>query len=240
MKILILSPHSDDAVFSCFDHIRSWIRSGHDVTVCTIFSKFTPSNPIQDIRAYMKESGFTDPRLFEKARQDEDRNALRYLGAQLITLDLVDGAFYKKKGKSIYPTFKKLFSGRIVADDDRIVLLKNYLKKVRRSYDLIVSPIGIGSQADHVITWQCAQNTIAYKKLGYYYDVPYYFFGRNWARRFLTALVKRKLSIRWITQDKIKCMYYYHSQIRLIIRNNRTIFFREDLLFFPELVIAPW
>ena len=240
MKILVLSPHADDAVFSCFDHIKGLIRSGHYVSVCTIFSKFTPSSLGDDVRGYMANSGFTDTHLFEKARQQEDKKALQYLGVKFMTPRLIDGAFQVYRGKSVYPTFGELFSGRIAKNDIRVLVLADYLRKVSISFDRVISPIGIGSQADHVITEYCAKKYIEWGKLSYYYDVPYYFFLRNWKRKYIHALLRMRISLRWITQEKIHCMKYYRSQIGLIIRNNRRLFFRESRVFFPEIVVSPW
>lgn len=240
MKILVLSPHADDAIFSCFDHIKDWIHAGHTVHVCTIFSKFTPSVLGSDVRGYMANSGYTDARKFEKARQNEDRNALRYLGVKYITPGFIDGAFQSYNGKGVYPTFGKLFSGCIAKNDRRVHALAQYIQTVSTQYDRVISPIGIGSQADHVITNACAERHIERSKVSYYYDIPYYFFTRNWKRKYISALLRMRISLRWITQDKIRCMNLYGSQIGLIIRNNRRLFFREGRMVFPEIVVSLW
>lgn len=240
MKILVLSPHADDAVFSCFDHIRGWLRVGHTVDVCTIFSKFTPSVLESDVRGYMANSGYTDARLFEKARQTEDKNALEYLGVKYITPGFIDGAFQAYNGKAVYPTFGKLFSGRIAKTDRRVQALATYIHAIRSKYDRIVSPIGIGSQADHVITSMCAEKYIERSKVSYYYDTPYYFFTRNWKRKYINALWRMRVTVRWITHEKIHGMNLYGSQIGLIVRNNRRVFFRQGRMVFPEIVVSPW
>ena len=240
MKILVLSPHADDAVFSCFDHIRDWRKSGHTVDVCTVFSKFTPSKLSDDVRGYMANSGYTSVQLFEKARQHEDRRALNYLGVHFLTPRFIDGAFYEHGGKNVYPSFGELFSGRIAENDARVLSLAEYLDKICPRYDTVVSPIGIGSQADHVITALCAKNYVKKNALWYYYDVPYYFFPHNWKRKYIHTLFKMRMSLKWITKDKIRCMNMYESQTNLIIRNNRRFFFREKRTVFPEIIVSPW
>ncbi len=240
MKILVLSPHADDAVFSCFDHIKSWLKSGHTVDVCTIFSKFTPSKLSDDVRGYMANSGFISAKLFENARQQEDKRALKFLGVKFLTPHFVDGAFQEYKGMNIYPSFGELFSGRIAENDTRVLSVAEYLDTIGPRYDRVISPIGIGSQADHVITALCAEKYINKDKLCYYYDVPYYFFSRNWKRRYVHALIKMRTSLKWITKDKVRGMGMYRSQTPLILRNNRRLFFRDGFIFFPEIVISPW
>lgn len=240
MKILVLSPHSDDAVFSCFDHMNGWLRSGHAVHVCTIFSKFTPTILGDDVYRYVMNSGFADVRQFEKARQQEDKMALRYLGAKYITPGLIDGAFKLQNRRGVYPSFNEVFSGRIAKNDNRVQELAHYLKKISVSYDRVISPVGIGFQVDHVITAQVARKVIAPDKLSYFYDVPYYFFLRNWKRRYIYPLMQNRVSLRWITPEKIQCMKLYRSQLGLIIHNNQRVFFREGRLLFPEIVVSPW
>lgn len=240
MKILVLSPHSDDAVLSCFDHMRCWIRAGHTVHVCTVFSKFTPSKLSSDAREYMGNSGFDNAGSFATARQAEDRKALAFLGAEYSTPGLVDGAFVLHKGKLVYPTFRKLFSGRISQHDDRVLKLVEYLKKIRTKYDRVISPIGLGSHTDHVIVFQCAQNIFDRDVVSFYYDVPYYFFLYNWAKRYRHTLLRMKISLRWTTGDKIRGLKFYRSQLGLIIRNSRRPFFNEGRMLFPEIVASPW
>ena len=47
-KILIISPHLDDAVLSCGDLINKYVKEGHQVDVLTIFSGSVDENSLSD------------------------------------------------------------------------------------------------------------------------------------------------------------------------------------------------
>src|ERR1700690_3085189 len=74
-KVLFVSPHLDDAVFSCAARILREVDGGTDVTVATVFSHARPRSPMR--REYV-------------ARQEEDRIALGLLGAKPLWLGLLD------------------------------------------------------------------------------------------------------------------------------------------------------
>lgn len=47
-KILIISPHLDDAVLSCGDLINKYVKEGYQVDVLTIFSGSVDENSLSD------------------------------------------------------------------------------------------------------------------------------------------------------------------------------------------------
>lgn len=238
MKILVLSPHADDAVFSCHDHMRHWVNQGHTVTVCTIFSKFNPTTLNPDAERYMKHSGFTSTTAFEEARKKEDRAALGTLGIHLLCADFVDGAFRLYGGRLNYPSFGKLFSGLLSAQDDELTRqVISYMHTLGMRFDRVLAPIGMGSHADHLLTALCAKQAVPKNKLHFYYDAPYFFDLQYWKKRYVFPLLTFRISVRWTTHAKISAMYRYRSQIHLILRANRTFFFREGFIYFPEIVV---
>ena len=74
-RLLVISPHLDDAVFSC----RSLLRFARDVHVFTIFAGDAPVGA--PTTSWDLQCGFSDGTNVMKARRDEDARALAMLGA---------------------------------------------------------------------------------------------------------------------------------------------------------------
>ncbi len=238
MNILILSPHADDAAFSCADHIIRWRKQSHEITVCTVFSKSVSGKISKDVQGFLNRSGYPDVRAFQQARIKEDRNALSYLDAHYLSPGLTDGAFRSKFNRLFYPTFDALFSGRLTPmDRETCGQLTRFLKRIQKQFDLILAPVGIGNHADHLITNQCAIDGIPSNKLDFYMDAPYYFETQNWTFRYCRAVVISGKSIAWTSRNKIAVLNYYASQTPLIIRNHRHVFFNEQTMFYPEIIL---
>lgn len=240
MNILVLSPHADDAVFSCADHINYWIKRAHRVSVCTVFTKFSSGKVSLDAKKYVLNSGYSDILLFEKARNEEDIQALNYLGVKYLTPNLFDGAFRIFNDQLVYKSFNKLFSG-ITPTVDGITIdrLCHFLEVIHDDYDLVVAPLGIGNHADHLITSLCSKICVPHDRLAYYLDVPYYFDFYQWNASYLKSCIVHKPSFKWTTSFKRRCVAFYISQKSLIIRNNKKVYFNEHLMYFPEVVLSP-
>ncbi len=240
MKILILSPHADDAAFSCGDHIIQWRKQGITVVVCTVFSRFKTSIISKDVKSYLNNSGFSDVLTFEKARSREDARSLKYFKTSFISPNLIDGAFRTYKKALIYQNFDELFSGKISESDEITVKKLNYfIRSKEKKFDLIIAPIGIGNHADHLITSLSARNCVNKEKIGFYIDTPYFLNYKNWNFDYLKHLFKYKLSIKWTSNEKLIGLNYYASQIALIVKNNRSFFFNEMQIYFPETILVP-
>src|SRR5437016_764770 len=81
----ILSPHLDDAVWSCF----SLLARADDVLVATVFAGIPDG-----ARGWWDEQcGITDSAAHVRARRAEDSAVLRSLGRRAIHLDLLDGQY---------------------------------------------------------------------------------------------------------------------------------------------------
>ncbi len=240
MNILVLSPHADDAILSCGDHIMKWIKKSTDITVCTIFTNFKTPVISKDAKLFLNHSGFTNINLFKKARDAEDKNALRYMGVNYTSPHLTDGAFRVIKNKLVYESFDKLLSGKISRlDKVTIKKLSYFLQVTKTNYDLIIAPLGIGNHADHLITSFCAKQSISFNKLGFYIDVPYYFDLHSWSIRHIKTFLRYRKSFRWTTKLKLKVLDFYSSQERLLISASRNILFNERLIFYPEIILLP-
>ncbi|MGO4763185.1 PIG-L deacetylase family protein [Cupriavidus sp. 2KB_3] len=86
-SIIVISPHLDDAVFSC----GNLIAASHAAMVVTVFAGEpapAPGVPEWDLAA-----GFSSGAQAVRARRQEDGRALRRLGAEPVWLDFLDGQY---------------------------------------------------------------------------------------------------------------------------------------------------
>jgi LmbE family N-acetylglucosaminyl deacetylase len=239
-RLLILSPHPDDVAFSCADHVKKWQTRNVDVTVCTVFTKFKTPKLSRDAKKYLTDSQCPNPLFFEKIRKKEDKDALSFLKTSSIDANLTDGLFRTYHHQAIYNSFGKLFSGKI-NKHDRFTFnkLSSYLKRAEKKYDFIIAPIGIGNHIDHLLTNICAKQVISPNKLLFYYDVPYYFNLKLWEIYHLKQFLLSKKTMIFTSQEKIKCLSLYPSQLPLIIHNHQNFFFNQKLQYYPEIIIYP-
>jgi LmbE family N-acetylglucosaminyl deacetylase len=89
---LFLSPHLDDAVFSCAAQILAEVARGRRVVVATLFSAGC-------VRTY-------------RLRRSEDREAMEMLGAEPLWLDLPDAPFRNR----FYRSFRTIIFGTAKSD----------------------------------------------------------------------------------------------------------------------------
>jgi LmbE family N-acetylglucosaminyl deacetylase len=82
---VILSPHLDDAVWSCF----SLLAREDDVLVATVFAGIPDGEP----GWWDAQCGIADSAAHVRARRAEDAAVLRSLGRSAVHLDLLDGQY---------------------------------------------------------------------------------------------------------------------------------------------------
>lgn len=238
-SILILSPHPDDAALSCADHISHWKKKSYDITVCTVFTKYSSKSLSDDAKKFMNRSGFDNQNRFEVARNSEDRGALLYLAVKNIRLKYIDAAFRSYRKVPIYKNFNKLFKGNISSQDKKIINeLKNYYYLISKKYDYIVLPIGIGNHIDHRILRDCANVAIPQKKLLYYFDSPYDLRISNWSWKYLIDFWSSYKSILFTSQLKRTIIHSYISQRYFFFQGYKSILLNNYIMMFPEIIIS--
>jgi len=155
MKILILSPHMDDAFLSLGGFV-SRLSMLHDFEILNIFSydpwvldDFKTTNKLENINIRKKE---------------EMLNA-SIAGIKTNFLDLPAG--WKERGYSKWQT-------NVDRKIDKKILIEvfNYLEKLVAFFDLIFSPLGIGGHVDHKLIRGIACK-LTLSKIFYYEDLPY-------------------------------------------------------------------
>jgi LmbE family N-acetylglucosaminyl deacetylase len=153
-RLLVLSPHLDDAALSIGGAIARATRNGADVIIATIFTADAPPSTftspiIRKLNAAWKlgPSPIT-------SRRTEDAAAVQVLGARYIHGGLPD-AIYRtdRNGDSLYPTRRAVFSAPSPEDDIAIGLRKLLTEWIEQKQpDLVLCPLAVGRHADHVVT----------------------------------------------------------------------------------------
>lgn len=169
---IFLSPHLDDAVYSCGGIIRELVNRGIAVEVWSIFTADPPDGNLslfaQSLHARWMETA--NPYWI---RREEDKHALALLGAACQHLYYPD-CIYRRDPLSREPIIKKdedLFSDAYVVEKELLAnLVKDLKSRLPKNAD-IISPLGMGGHIDHRVTRMAAEQLG--KPLWFYADYPY-------------------------------------------------------------------
>lgn len=218
---LFLSPHFDDAIFSCGGTIAQLQRDGQAVTIITVMGGGLPvplpDTPlIQELHARWKAGD--DPIM---RRQAEDQAAVAHLGATLLSLPIPDCIYRTAEGQALYPDALSLW-GDIHPQDKLEQWLgeAESLHEVLMSAQFIYAPLGVGNHVDHQIVQRWGLHLVTvypHLTLQFYTDFPY----MKDSSKISAALLRVETTMqpRWIylshedIQRKVEAMACYASQI---------------------------
>jgi LmbE family N-acetylglucosaminyl deacetylase len=211
---IFLSPHLDDAVFSCGGVIEELIVSGIHVEVWTIFTADPPVGILspfaQSLHTRWKETA--NPSWI---RREEDKHAIDLLGGQYRHLFYPD-CIYRRDPETNEPIIKK--DGDLFAPDYKVEkdLLHNLVKDLKSHLVAdaeIVVPLGMGGHIDHRITRMAAD--LLGRPLWFYADYPYAAKDPSKVASFLPehAEAEEQLISESSIEAWIKAITQYPSQI---------------------------
>jgi LmbE family N-acetylglucosaminyl deacetylase len=177
MRWIYLSPHLDDAVFSCGGLIWEQTRRGDRVEVWTLFAgspRLTAFSPFADSLHARWRTGLHAPTL----RQEEDRQACAILGAQPRYFDYLDCIYrtIPDTGGWVINRLDDLFAPIHPAETH---LLDGWIELAVRSIPdqaALVSPRSLGGHRDHRLTTHAAVHLASIRTDLHHYsyaDVPY-------------------------------------------------------------------
>lgn len=142
---LAVSPHLDDAVFSCGGTLARLAAEGWRVVLATLFTRSVP-DPQGFALACQLDKGLPATVDYMALRRAEDREAARLLGiTEVLWLDLPEAPH---RG---YGSAPDLFAGAKVGDDvwrDAAACLAELLGQVEP--DLVLCCQGLGNHVDHL------------------------------------------------------------------------------------------
>ncbi len=165
---LVLSPHLDDAAFSCGGTLAALADAGWRVQLVTIFTASVP-NPQGFALACQLDKGLGSEIDYMALRRAEDAEAARALG--IVAPLWLPFAEAPHRG---YESAKALF-GDVRSDDaierDVANAIRDLIDEVKP--DLIFAPQAVGGHADHVQTMRALRRAAPAVPVLYWRDYPY-------------------------------------------------------------------
>ncbi|RYJ03931.1 MAG: PIG-L family deacetylase [Acetobacteraceae bacterium] len=143
-RALAVSPHLDDAAFSCGGTLARLARSGWEVTVATVFTRSVPA-PTGFALACQLDKGLPADVDYMALRRAEDAAACAALGARPVWLDFAEAPH---RG---YADAAALFAAPRAEDDVLASLCARFGDLMEGAPDLILAPQAIGGHVDHVL-----------------------------------------------------------------------------------------
>jgi len=223
-RVVILSPHLDDAALSCGALLHA-LRDRLSTLVVSISSATSRRLGSDGSRKLERRQGHVSAR----TRRGEDIAAMHSVNADFVHLSFADGIYRRSPltGKLIYRQARERWIAPRI--DDMAHIEELYLVLRRLCLDLgrilLLSPMGIGHHVDHQIAAQVAVRlaaTAAGAKLLFYEDFPYVAdprVGRGDLDDPLQALSRlqlepvRRLALPVDVDAKMALLRHYASQV---------------------------
>jgi len=168
-RVLILSPHPDDAVLSCGGRIAQTVEAGGAVMVATCFT-----SPGEGVAEELQG-------LYEGRRAD-DAAVMGWLGVEFRHWGFVDAPFRN----AAYYNFNTILFHHDFPPEER-TLVQSLGKRVLALVeewrpDEVLFPLGVGGHIDHHLVWESSKALWgaaagsagdAIRAIGYYEELPY-------------------------------------------------------------------
>lgn len=172
MKWIYLSPHLDDAVYSCGGLIDDQTQSGEQVEIWSIMAGDPPAGELSSFARALHQRWGVKGNPVEIRRQ-EDRQACRLLGATPRHFPYPDCIYRRSAGKDspLYAGEKDLFGGIHPQDQSLRGELSHQLGELLEDGARVVAPLGIGQHVDHLLVRSAVRDLK--REIFYYADAPY-------------------------------------------------------------------
>lgn len=171
---IYISPHLDDAVFSCGGRIWQQKQSGATVLVVTVFGGVPASDVPLSPFAQSLHQRWGNPTNAARQRQEEDRAALAVLGAEPIHWPYLD-CIYRRlpNGDFAYANEEALWGEIHPSESDLLQELVARLTQLLcvNPEGLLYGPLGVGHHVDHLLVRRAL--TLSGLTVRWYEDFPY-------------------------------------------------------------------
>ena len=220
---IYLSPHLDDAVFSCGGVIYQQTSSGEEVLVVTIFAGDPVEGQLSPYAQSLHERwGIGEPSV--ESRREEDMRACARLGAQYLHMSFPECIYrFGLDGKPYYESDEAIFGELHPAEGELQDHIASKLSEWYSGEPSVYVPIGYGGHVDHkLVRGAVSRSNI---QAHYYKDFPYAIRGEDalldWAlpsgEEHRTQLSDREFQI-WA-----KAIMEYTSQLSTFWEDIQTI-----------------
>lgn len=170
---IFLSPHLDDAVFSCGGLISFLSGNGIAVEIWTIFSDQAedPDTFTEFVRSLHDRWKSGDHPYV--VRKKEDAAGSKMVGARQVHFGFLDCVYrtLPDGGTPVITTNAELLEGIKPEETYLVKDISARLQKRLTESSVWVCPLGLGNHMDHLITRQAAENVR--QMMLYYADLPY-------------------------------------------------------------------
>lgn len=207
---LFVSPHLDDAVFSCGGTMAKMAAEGWRTILCTVFTK-SVTNP-QGFALQCQLDKNLGPEVdYMKLRRVEDAAAARILNvSKTVHLNFPEAPH---RGYDFAP---ELFAGVKSGDE----VWKNIAEQLAlldeiHEPEIVFAPQGLGNHCDHLQTIDAVLESCKQEKIYWYYDTPYVIRQPEAQkyRRLSQLLEQKSQNISSFLKIKIEACAAYSSQI---------------------------
>ncbi|WP_180128309.1 PIG-L deacetylase family protein [Rhodoferax sp. BLA1] len=156
-RAIFVSPHLDDAVFSCGGEIARLSSQG-PVLVINIFTRYLSDVKIRGV-------------VLNESRYEEEADAAKLLGFESRNLGELDVTFRRNP----YQKLGNIFRPPVEEDLQWLPELRQKLFGILSELDFqqIYVPLGVGWHVDHILTHHVFDTWAETGKLLYYEDTPY-------------------------------------------------------------------
>jgi len=175
LKVLILSPHRDDAAFSLSIAIANWLTARHTVTVLNVFTR-SRNAPYSDA-GFVHENDELSYVSAMRLREDEHffrritQNLPKGIKGNLHMMDLN----LKDAPIRLRCSFEELSDTPVNPTDPAIEKIRKTLTKLSDdgTMETLVLPAALGNQVDHLTVREAAMHLTTVLSSAFYEDLPY-------------------------------------------------------------------
>jgi LmbE family N-acetylglucosaminyl deacetylase len=170
---IYLSPHLDDAAFSCGGQIFMQTSAGQSILVVTVTAGDLPAESTSELAQIIHDRWQLAEDIVAR-RRAEDALACRLLGADYIHWDFSD-CIYRgdpETGEPLYATGDALF-GEVHPADESFLDQLVYRMSDLPPHNRLFLPLAAGHHVDHQLTRAAGERCFGTKRVLYYEDYPY-------------------------------------------------------------------
>ncbi|MCB2179729.1 PIG-L family deacetylase [bacterium] len=173
MRWIYLSPHLDDAAYSCGGLIWQQAQAGEQVEIWTICAGAPPPGNLSDYAQELHARWEVTAEEVLAVRKQEDRDARSVLGVSGRYFDIPDTIYRKhyKTGEPMYTSDEDIFGGVDLGDEPTLQRVMLDLAQNVPVDARLVSPLTVGNHIDHQLVRLAASGLE--REVWYYPEFPY-------------------------------------------------------------------
>lgn len=163
---VFLSPHADDAVWSCGGRIAALVAAERSVLLVTCFDGDMSPEPGLIVEPWRQA-------LRPTLRRCEDLLAARALGVERVSLGLTEAGLRHGPSSFVYSSLEAVLGLPAAADKPLVTRLAEVLLPWLREGDRLHIPVAASNHVDHVLVRRAAESLRLPCLSDYYEEFPY-------------------------------------------------------------------